>query len=188
MAIVTINYTNKSDVNTSSTPAANKVAATDMNEIKSVVNTNANLQGDLANLDTTEKSSIVGAVNEIKNKIVKKTLLWTNPSPNNKFGPQSITLSSSDYDFLEIYYYDWGFDSAAWKDVKCVKTLKGYNTVLETLISYNSQAYVATRRIRYVNDTSLQVDNCYSLIQENTFSSITSNAWCIPLEIYGYKY
>lgn len=188
MAIVTINYTNKSDVNTSSTPAANKVAAADMNEIKSVVNTNANLQGDLANLDTTEKSSIVGAVNEIKNEIVKKTLLWTNPNPNNTFAASLVTLSSSDYDILEIYYYDWGYDSQSWKDVKCIRTLKGYNTVLEAIISSQGKAYIGTRRVVYNNDTQLNISACYALVNENTFSSIISNAWCIPLEIYGYKY
>lgn len=188
MAIVTINYTNKSDVNTSSTPAANKVAAADMNEIKSVVNTNANLQGDLANLDTTEKSSIVGAVNEIKNEIVKKTLLWTNPNPNSQFSASQITLSSGDYDFLEIYYYDWGSDPVACKDVKCVKTLKGYNTVLEAIISYQGKAYIGTRRVVYNNDTQLNISACYALVNENTFSNITSNVWCLPIKIYGYKY
>lgn len=133
-------------------------------------------------------------LNEMQNTIndnitesTTPTVLWTNPSPNDKFWPQSIALSSSDYSYLEIYYYDWTFDGASWKDVKCVKTLKGYNTVLETLISYNSNAYIGTRRIRYVNDTSLQVDNCYSLISENTFSTIASNAWCVPIKIVGYK-
>lgn len=137
--------------------------------------------------------------NTVENKVIKEyidnntnslkpTLLWTNPNPNSKFGSQSITLSSEDYNFLEIYYYDWGFDSMAWKDLKCVKILKGYHTVLEAILSYDSRAYVGTRRIRYVNNTSLQVDNCYALINENTFSSITSNAWCLPIKIYGYKY
>lgn len=60
-----ITYANKSDINTTATPATNKVTSADMNEIKSVVNTNANLMGDLANLNTTDKSNLVGAINEI---------------------------------------------------------------------------------------------------------------------------
>ena len=147
---------------------------------------------DLTSSSTVNPPSIDavnGAISDINTEVnsLKPVTLWTNPSPNDKFWPQSISLSSSDYSYLEIYYYDWGSDSVAWKDVKCVKTLKGYHTVLETLISYNSKAYVATRRIRHVNDTSLQVDNCYSLINENAFSTIASNAWCIPLKILGYK-
>lgn len=65
MAINTISYTNKSDINTTTTPVQNKVSATDMNEIKSVVNSNATLMGDLTTLTTTDKSSIVGAINEV---------------------------------------------------------------------------------------------------------------------------
>lgn len=65
MAINTISYTNKSDINTTTTPVQNKVSATDMNEIKSVVNSNASLMGDLTTLTTTDKSSIVGAINEV---------------------------------------------------------------------------------------------------------------------------
>lgn len=137
--------------------------------------------------------------NTVENKVIKEyidnntnslkpTLLWTNPNPNSQFSSSQITLSSGDYDFLEIYYYDWAVDSISWKDVKCVKTLKGYHTVLEAIISYDGKAYMGTRRARYVNNTSLQVDNCYALINENTFSSIQNNAWCVPLKIYGYKY
>lgn len=137
--------------------------------------------------------------NAVENKVIKEyiddninslkpTLLWTNPNPNNKFEPQSITLSSDDYDFLEIYYYDWGFDPMAWKNVKCVKTLKGYNTVLEAIMSYDGKAFIGARLIRYVSNTSLQVDKCYSLVDGNTFSIITPNAWCLPIKIYGYKY
>lgn len=135
-----------------------------------------------------------GNLNEMQNTIndnitesTTPTVLWTNPNPNNKFSSSQITLSSGDYDFLEIYYYDWGSDSMAWKDLKCVKTKKGYNTVLETLISYNSKAFVGTRRVRYVDNTHLQVDNCYSLINDNAFGIIATNAWCLPIKIYGYK-
>lgn len=60
-----ITYANKSDINTTATPATNKVTSADMNEIKSVVNTNANLMGDLSTLNTTDKSNLVGAINEI---------------------------------------------------------------------------------------------------------------------------
>ena len=47
MAITEITYNDKSDINTTSTPEVNKITASNINEIKSVVNTNANLQIDL---------------------------------------------------------------------------------------------------------------------------------------------
>ncbi len=68
MSVNKITYSDKQAINTNPTlQAINKVQDTDMNEIKSVVNDNADLMGDLTTLATTEKSSIVGAINEIVN-------------------------------------------------------------------------------------------------------------------------
>lgn len=64
MAINKISYSSKSDINTSSVPATNKVSASDMNEIKSVVNDNADLMGDVSTLNTTA-ANVVGAINEV---------------------------------------------------------------------------------------------------------------------------
>lgn len=66
MAIQTITYANKVAINQNADiPATNKVQDTDMNEIKSVVNNNAINIGDLSNLETLDKSSLVGAMNSI---------------------------------------------------------------------------------------------------------------------------
>ena len=46
-------------------PANKKVQSSDMNEIKRVVNENDNKVGELNDLNTTDKSSIVNAINEI---------------------------------------------------------------------------------------------------------------------------
>lgn len=43
MAVQTISYTNKVDLNTTATADINKVKASDLNEIKSVVNNNASI-------------------------------------------------------------------------------------------------------------------------------------------------
>lgn len=61
-----ITYADKSDISTSAVPATNKVVANDMNEIKTVVNTNDTSLGDLSTLTTTDKTSLVNAINEIK--------------------------------------------------------------------------------------------------------------------------
>lgn len=47
----------------------NKVIDDDMNEIKSVVNDNDDIVGDLSNLTTPDNSSIVGALNSIGKKL-----------------------------------------------------------------------------------------------------------------------
>ena len=60
-----ITYADKSTMNeNSSIPATNKCQASDMNEIKSVVNGNYNEVGNITNLTTTDKSSVVNAINE----------------------------------------------------------------------------------------------------------------------------
>ena len=46
----------------------NKVNDSDLNEIKNVVNENADSVGNLSNLNTTDKTSLVNAINEVNNK------------------------------------------------------------------------------------------------------------------------
>ena len=61
-----INYNDKQFLNeNASIPAENKVSDTDMNEIKNVVNNNYNEVGDILDLETADKTSIVTALNEI---------------------------------------------------------------------------------------------------------------------------
>lgn len=62
-----ITYSNKTFLNeNASIPETNKVTDDNMNEIKSVVNQNDTNVGNLSNLQTTNKTSIVSAINELK--------------------------------------------------------------------------------------------------------------------------
>lgn len=79
-----ITYADKSTMNeNSSIPATNKCQASDMNEIKSVVNGNYNEVGNITNLTTTDKSSVVNAINENANRL------------NNLFYYEEVTLVSN---------------------------------------------------------------------------------------------
>lgn len=75
-----ITYTNKETLNSQPSIAdKNKVTSDDMNEIKSVVNTNYGEVGDITTLTTTNKSSVVSAVNELKSgEIYSTTEVKTN--------------------------------------------------------------------------------------------------------------
>ena len=65
-----ITYTNKVALNENPEIAdINKVKDDDMNEIKSVVNTNDDNVGDLTTLTTTTKTSIVAAINEVNSAV-----------------------------------------------------------------------------------------------------------------------
>ena len=82
-----ITYENKAALNVNSDIAdINKVNASDLNEIKDVVNTNDDNMGLLSNLNTTDKTSIVNAINEVNNKFNYSTEeqvigKWTNGKP-----------------------------------------------------------------------------------------------------------
>ena len=74
MSITKITYTDKQQLNANaSVNAVNKCQATDMNEIKTVVNTNADLQGDLASLGTSVKTDLVSAINEVRTDLINAT-------------------------------------------------------------------------------------------------------------------
>lgn len=68
-----INFTNKVAVNeNTSIPDVNKCKASDLNEIKEVVNQNDDNVGNPANLNTTSKN-VVGAINEVYNNNIFST-------------------------------------------------------------------------------------------------------------------
>ena len=79
----TIEYNDKVDLNTTSVANINKVSASDLNEIKGVVNNNS-----------------VILQNTLGNK------LWENANPTASFSAQTITLSESlaNYDCYEIMF------------------------------------------------------------------------------------
>lgn len=78
MAIQTISYQDKVALNQNSDIAdINKCNASDLNEIKYVVNNIANNIGDLTNLETEEKDSIVNSINNIVN-FLEGTILYQN--------------------------------------------------------------------------------------------------------------
>lgn len=97
-----ITYADKTALNTNSQIAdVNKVNDSDLNEIKSVVNDNDTNVGDLSTLNTTDKSSIVNAINELL-----PTVLY---STNKKFSEVSnntiITLNDDITNYQRVVFF-----------------------------------------------------------------------------------
>ena len=115
MAINTITYGNKSYINQNSSVAdTNKVNAADMNEIKSVVNANANAMGDLNNLNSTDKSSLVGAINEALQKVTITTLfsgVGAKATDTTNFVSTNISDNPRNYDVIIINITNAGNNS-----------------------------------------------------------------------------
>ena len=124
--------------------------------------------------------NIVNAYSESQNSTyscdyLNGTLLWTNPSPTSSFASQNITLSSDDYDVLEIFFSVTNSSI----QIKSTKGLKGQNLILEFYDGYGSKG--AIRPINYTNDTTLAVQNSF-------YNSTSGSAnYCIPLYVIGYK-
>lgn len=82
-----ITYEDKEFLNKNESIAdKNKVNDTDLNQIKEAVNQNDDNVGDLSNLNTTDKTSLVNAINEVN--IVGKFIKLTRSS-NQKFSANS---------------------------------------------------------------------------------------------------
>lgn len=79
-------------INTNSNVAdINKCNAGDLNEIKNVVNTNASALGDITTLTTSDKTSVVNAINEVNNKNAMTIKLTSNYTIGNTNTMETVT-------------------------------------------------------------------------------------------------
>lgn len=176
MALTEITYTNKETLNEQPSIAdKNKVKAADMNEIKSVVNTNAGKVGDLANLDTTTKTSIVDSINELidgeaySTSEVKTNKVWVDGKPiyrkciangvsatnGTKFSLSSISNLGSLTDIISKEVRSTGAEIFGnYYDGTSNKfTLQYYSTPNEINTWSGSETYTVTIFVEYTKST-----------------------------------
>lgn len=139
----------------------------DIPTIQNNISTINNNIGNLTNLETSDKSSIVNSINSLTSKI-----LWTNPSPTSNFASQNITLSSSDYDML-LWIFSTGTSNSQYISFY---TIKGKGVYASWV--YNS-TFLA-REINYSTDTQYAIG-------DNKTNGTTNNASTIPQYVIGYK-
>lgn len=97
-----ITYADKTALNTNSQIAdVNKVNDSDLNEIKSVVNDNDTNVGDLSTLNTTDKSSIVNAINELLPTVLYSTNKEFSGIANNTI----ITLNDDITNYQRVIFF-----------------------------------------------------------------------------------
>ena len=174
-----ITYSNKETLNAQPSIAdKNKVTSDDMNEIKSVVNTNYGEVGDINNLNTTDKTSIVNAINSMQGAI-----LWVNPNPSSNFSAKNITLSSGNYDILEIFYSN----APGTNYIYSSRIYKGKSTFLTVNhISGSNTVFHRWRAFDYSNDTTYSISTGTQQ-GTNSASSDNSISYIIPLYVIGYN-
>lgn len=97
-----ITYADKTALNTNSQIAdVNKVNDRDLNEIKSVVNDNDTNVGDLSTLNTTDKSNIVNAINELLPTVLYSTNKEFSEIANNTI----ITLNDDITNYQRVIFF-----------------------------------------------------------------------------------
>ena len=139
--------------------------------------TNTSNIGNLSNLTTTDKTSLVNAINEIESQELGITghILWTNPDPTQTFNSQNITLNSSDYDILEVY----NAQATSNTRLQNSRIIKGYDGIIYTIFDTGSSA---RRTLTRISDTSYTVGTVQG---ETEYSG--NNNFIIPLYVIGYK-
>lgn len=119
------------------------------------------------------------------NKFIKETVLWTNSSPTSSFASQTITLSSSDYDYLECFYYNYAV--SGFRQVQSVKVPKGYSFNLATTILASGNMHYGSRPVTRNSDTSFTFGANSGVASWNASTVLTDNSWAVPIKIVGYK-
>lgn len=110
MAVQSITFGDKTDLNTTAVADANKVKASDLNEIKSVVNANAE---ELTNVGTYSTTEVNTGKKWINNKpIYRKVLSFTTSSTLNSFINVAHSISNVDVflpniDMAVFYNNNW---------------------------------------------------------------------------------
>jgi hypothetical protein len=103
-------------------------------------------------------------------------VLWTNPSPTSSFAEQTITLSSGNYDFYEIYCTYNG--STASQYANGFKTIKGKGLIISEH-GYGTDLSVR-RKVDYTDATHLYISGAYA-------GANTDNGYLVPIYVIGYK-
>ncbi len=127
-------------------------------------------------------NGIIPRYEELKNKI-----LWINPLPQNSIAEKTIELENDDYDYLEIYYYDW--NNNGFKNLSSIRILKGYSGTFSTIFNNNGHLYFGERTLKRVNDTKYTLSQNYGLWFNGPNYAIENiNSVCVPIMIYGGKF
>lgn len=182
MAYTKTNWTDSTPINTTNLNKIESGIEQNSNDIETL-NTNV---GDLTNLTTTEKGSLVGAINEVAGNsggADAGTILWTNSSPTSEFVAQNLTVNMADYDLIEMIFKN------ATNEEYCLSTKfpKGKGTrLIDVWVTSASKIGARVRNVTYVDDNTLAFDSGHIYtIGGNSYSANTSA--CVPIYIIGYK-
>ena len=108
--------------------------------------------------------------------------LWSNSNPSVNFNTQTITLSSSDYDYYVVLYSLM----IGGGNLKCTICKKGQSGFLDFAYGNNSAKNInGWRSVSITDDTHLTISDATLIYPAN--NTYTNNEWAIPYQILGLK-
>lgn len=192
-----ITYENKVALNVNSDIAdVNKCNATDLNEIKEVVNTNddnttnnSNAIGNLSSLNTTSKNNLVSAINEVNGKINALTAVTLYEHTSGRNGNIILYDNVSNYSYIEIFYKD---NDDNYNSMKFIYKTNNQNIVLSTLpVSIGDTNYARAKTSIYsLNGTNLEFVSSadWNLsVNAGTITTTLGKGVIYIIKVLGYK-
>lgn len=113
-------------------------------------------------------------------KLTGTRLLWINENPTTAFGSKTISLSSSDYDILEVFYVTHVSNE---RNMQSIRLIKGFDGNLAVIPKAGGEF---SREFNRVSDTSYTFSTGYTYTSYMGGKTATQNV-CLPLYVVGYK-
>ena len=136
--------------------------------------------------ERTLKDISIDAAAALEKGMPKPVLLWTNPNPSKSFTGQDISLNSSNWDILEIFWIDWVNNNY----MDSTRIVKGRNGRITNVFKANAnKTYACERVVTYKNSQLINIANGIIIIDNSAFQSAGNiiTDWAIQQYISAWK-
>lgn len=128
---------------------------------------------------------------KIINQAEFKTLLWTNPS-SGSFSSQTISLSLSKYDAVEIWYYSTSTTDLLTPNPLRLKIGDSYINRGVAMVFHNLGGSGVNEntgvRMSTVSSTGVSFGDYYYKNRRSGGTQTMANQFCVPYKIFGVKF
>lgn len=115
----------------------------------------------------------------------KGTVLWTNSNPSSAFEGGTITLSSNDYDYIDIIFNNYITRNTY--DTARIYNISGYFE-LDALFNYMGAVYAGSRYAQFTdNGNKIAFETAFGKEVGASGAVSAQSSWAVPYKIIGYK-
>lgn len=180
------NKTNWQSLPSTDTP----ISTGNLNKIENGIYDNslkADQVGDLTELDTTEKSTLVGAINEVNDEVNDLISVSLYNDIDGTAGTVTLNDSAANYSYIEIYFYVIEGGGRTHKSVKVSNPNSSY--VLLDMTDFNNNALVFNTNLVYINATEItRIRNRrFTIAESSSWTPYGSVANIVIEKVVGYK-